>query len=124
MKKQGAIHKVDLALPVTILKEDVKAELIKDKNTGVESLLDGTLLKAKDTKDFRKDGVFAVLIDGGVEKAQGVLVNTVEFKPNETQAVGTVMLEGIVYLDKLPKKEHQNKEKLDNGLRYIYKNRG
>lgn len=118
MKKNAVIHKLNLAVPCTIKYEDVKNKL-KIREDGVGILEEGTLLKPK-TGDFRKSAKETLVATASDVK--GILVSSLEFKYGETQKIGTVMLEGIVYFDKLKKLETSLTEgQLPAGITYIYK---
>lgn len=129
MKKRTVMHKEDLNVTVKILKSDFANKIYKEANTKKEYLLAGTLVKTKNSEDIREKGANVIPINSG-EKADGILVHDVEFRPYRDQEVGTVAIEGVVYIDKLAEvgKEHTTpltvtKAELPAGITYIYKDR-
>lgn len=118
MTKKAIIHKLELAVPVIIKKSSVQSKLVT-REDGVQYLPEGTLLKPS-TGDFRKEP--KNVVNASATDVKGILVNTLEFRPSEKEKIATVMLEGIVYFDRLKKVETSiNEAQLPTGIRYIYK---
>lgn len=129
MKKRTVMHKENLNVVVKLFKEDFTNVLIKERN-GVEYIPAGVLIKSKaGSEDIREKGYRATPITG-TEKADGIIMQDVEFRNNSIETVGTVSIEGIAYLDKLIEvgKEFKQpltitKTNLPTGITYIYKER-
>ncbi len=124
MIKRTIAHKEELSLPVNLIKSDWTSKIVTEDD-GVERVKAGTLLSLKNTsKDIRINGTDIVPF-GGAGKADGILLNDVEFKilkhANET---GTALIEGIVYLDKLIDLDNTvTKAMLPEKITYVNKNR-
>ncbi len=124
MIKRTIAHKEELSLPVNLIKSDWTSKIVTEDD-GVERVKAGTLLSLKKTgKDIRINGTDIVPF-GGAGKADGILLNDVEFKilkhANET---GTALIEGIVYLDKLIDLDNTvTKAMLPEKITYVNKNR-
>ena len=124
MIKRTIAHKEELSLPVNLIKSDWTSKIVTEDD-GVERVKAGTLLSLKNTsEDIRINGTDIVPF-GGAGKADGILLNDVEFKilkhANET---GTALIEGIVYLDKLIDLDNTvTKAMLPEKITYVDKNR-
>lgn len=124
MIKRTIAHKEELSLPVNLIKSDWTSKIVTEDD-GVERVKAGTLLSLKNkSEDIRINGTDIVPF-GGAGKADGILLNDVEFKilkhANET---GTALIEGIVYLDKLIDLDNTvTKAMLPEKITYVNKNR-
>lgn len=128
MKKRTVMHREDLNVTARFLKSDFTGRIIEEGVT--EYLPAGTLVKMKTTsEEIREKGgnVVPILV---TDKAVGVLVHDVEFYTYDKEKTGTVAIEGATYLDKLVEvgKEHPTlltvtKDRLPDGVTYIFKNR-
>ena len=124
MIKRTIAHKEELSLPVNLIKSDWTSKIVTEDD-GVERVKAGTLLSLKNkSEDIRINGTDIVPF-GGAGKADGILLNDVEFKilkhANET---GTALIEGIVYLDKLIDLDNTvTKAMLPEKITYVDKNR-
>lgn len=124
MIKRTIAHKEELSLPVNLIKSDWTSKIVTEDD-GVERVKAGTLLSLKNTsEDIRINGTNIVPF-GGAGKADGILLNDVEFKilkhANET---GTALIEGIVYLNKLIEVDNTvTKAMLPEKITYVNKNR-
>ena len=124
MIKRTIAHKEELSLPVNLIKSDWTSKIVTEDD-GVERVKAGTLLSLKNkSEDIRINGTDIVPF-GGAGKADGILLNDVEFKilkhANET---GTALIEGIVYLDKLIALDNTvTKAMLPEKITYVNKNR-
>ena len=124
MIKRTIAHKEELSLPVNLIKSDWTSKIVTEDD-GVERVKAGTLLSLKNkSEDIRINGTDIVPF-GGAGKADGILLNDVEFKilkhANET---GTALIEGIVYLNKLIEVDNTvTKAMLPEKITYVDKNR-
>lgn len=124
MIKRTIAHKEELSLPVNLIKSDWTSKIVTEDD-GVKRVKAGTLLSLKNkSEDIRINGTDIVPF-GGAGKADGILLNDVEFKilkhANET---GTALIEGIVYLDKLIDLDNTvKKAMLPEKITYVNKNR-
>lgn len=124
MIKRTIAHKEELSLPVNLIKSDWTSKIVTEDD-GVKRVKAGTLLSLKNkSEDIRINGTDIVPF-GGAGKADGILLNDVEFKilkhANET---GTALIEGIVYLDKLIALDNTvTKAMLPEKITYVNKNR-
>lgn len=124
MIKRTIAHKEELSLPVNLIKSDWTSKIVTEDD-GVKRVKAGTLLSLKNkSEDIRINGTDIVPF-GGAGKADGILLNDVEFKilkhANET---GTALIEGIVYLDKLIDLDNTvTKAMLPEKITYVNKNR-
>ena len=124
MIKRTIAHREELSLPVNLIKSDWTSKIVTEDD-GVKRVKAGTLLSLKNkSEDIRINGTDIVPF-GGAGKADGILLNDVEFKilkhANET---GTALIEGIVYLDKLIDLDNTvTKAMLPEKITYVDKNR-
>ena len=124
MIKRTIAHKEELSLPVNLIKSDWTSKIVTEDD-GVKRVKAGTLLSLKNkSEDIRINGTDIVPF-GGAGKADGILLNDVEFKilkhANET---GTALIEGIVYLNKLIAVDNTvTKAMLPEKITYVNKNR-
>ena len=124
MIKRTIAHKEELSLPVNLIKSDWTSKIVTEDD-GIQRVKAGTLLSLKNkSEDIRINGTDIVPF-GGAGKADGILLNDVEFKilkhANET---GTALIEGIVYLDKLIDLDNTvTKAMLPEKITYVNKNR-
>ena len=130
MKKRTVMHKEVLNVKVKFKKSDFATAIYKDKHSGKEYLLAGTLVNVKTSgEDIRETGGFMKLATAG-PAADGILVHDFEFKTYHTEETGSVAVEGITYLDKLIEvgKEYPtpltvDKTMLPEKITYVYKGR-
>lgn len=124
MIKRTIAHKEELSLPVNLIKSDWTSKIVTEDD-GIQRVKAGTLLSLKNkSEDIRINGTDIVPF-GGAGKADGILLNDVEFKilkhANET---GTALIEGIVYLNKLIEVDNTvTKAMLPEKITYVDKNR-
>ena len=100
MIKRTIAHKEELSLPVNLIKSDWTSKIVTEDD-GVKRVKAGTLLSLKNkSEDIRINGTDIVPF-GGAGKADGILLNDVEFTHYHTNETGTAIINGTVYLDKL-----------------------
>ena len=86
-------------VPVNLIKADFSSLLYEENERYY--ILAGTLLSLKVSgENIRKKGVDVVPFTG-TGQADAILLSDVEFKLKERNKVGTAMIKGVVYLDKL-----------------------
>ena len=86
-------------VPVNLIKADFSSLLYEENERYY--ILAGTLLRLKVSgENIRKEGVDVVPFTG-TGQADAILLSDVEFKLKDVNKVGTAMIKGVVYLDKL-----------------------
>lgn len=100
MVKRSIVHKDGLSLTVNLKHSDFGDVVYFDKNENKKYVLEGTPVKVKTGGDVYKN-VVEVIPTKATEKADGFIIGDTELKYYNDYETGTIILQGVVYFDKV-----------------------